>query len=156
MTGSLVTAVRRAVMDGFRDHLATLPGFNSTAAEAEVVVEYAYTFGSQPAQRVYTGRSRADTPPAALRSGRNHRNETGTFEVTVLVQLAGASPEDADLRVDEIGTVLEEWIADRKSDQLGVGLTSLYVTSWIGDYFGVDGGSGSIRTYTVRWNARLT
>lgn len=154
MAGSLSTAVRKAVMDGFRTHLAGLPGFN--AAESEVLVEYAYSFGVQAAQRVYTGRSRADTPPAALRSGRNHRNETGTFEVNIVVQLPAASPEEADERVDAIGTQLEEWVADRKSDQLSVGLTSLYVTSWLGDYFGVDGGSGSIRTYTVTWNARLT
>lgn len=154
MAGSLVTAVRRAVTDGFRDHLATLPGFNT--AENEVLVEYAYTFGAQAAQRVYTGRAQADTPPAAIRSGRNVRHETGTFEVNVSVQLLDATPEQADLRVDEIGTQLEEWLADRKSDQLGIGLTSLYVESWIGDYFGIDSGAGALRTYTVRWNARLT
>lgn len=156
MAGSLVTAVRRAVTDGFRAHLAALPAFNASAGEGEVVVEYAYTFGVQHAQRVYTGRAQADTPPAALRAGRNHRNETGTFEVNVVAQLPGCTPEEADLRVDAIGTQLEEWLADRKSDELGIGLTSLYVVSWIGDYFGIDNGAAAIRTYTVRWNARLT
>lgn len=154
MAGSLVTVVRRAVTDGFGAHLAALPSFNT--AEQEVLVEYAYTFGTQAAQRVYTGRAQADTPPAAIRSGRNVRHEDGTFEVNVSVQLPGCTPEEADLRVDAIGTELEEWLADRKSDQLGIGLTSLYVESWIGDYFGIDGGAGAIRTYTVRWNARLT
>jgi len=156
MAGSLITSVRRAITEGFRTHLSALPAFNASAGEGEVVVEYAYTFEAPSAQRVYTGRAQADTPPAALRAGRNHRNETGTFEVNILVQLAGSSPEEADLRVDAIGTQFEEWVADRKSNELGIGLTSLYVVSWIGDYFGVDGGSGAIRTYTVRWNARLT
>lgn len=154
MAGSRGVAVRRAVTDGFRTHLEALPGFN--AAEDKVEVEYAYSFKQQFRQRVYTGRSNGTTPPAGMRAGRNYRNETGTFQVNIRVEIPGVSQLEADERVDEIGVQFEEWLADRKSDQLGVGLTSLYVTSWAGDYFGVDSGAGSLRTYTVTWNARLT
>lgn len=153
MGGSLSTKVRKAVTDGLAARFDSLPGFN--ALEDEVDVRYAYSFGAQVAQQVYTGRSRADTDGGPLRSGRNVRTEVGTFEIVVRVELPGCDPEEADERVDEIGTVIEEWISDRKGDQLGIGLTSLRVTSWAGDYYGVDGGSGSIRSYTVTWVARI-
>ncbi len=61
--------VRKAVTDGLTTHLGGLADFNgSTAAEREVEVSYGYKFGSPATEQVYTGRSRADTPPAALRS----------------------------------------------------------------------------------------
>jgi len=53
--------------------------------------------------------------------------------------------------------VVEEWIADRKSNQLGVtGLNYLLVTRWDADYVQVDAGMCSIRSLTVSWRARLT
>lgn len=156
MGGSLGVAVRKAVLDGFRTHLAGLPAFNSTAVENEVEVLYAWDFKRQTRQRVYGGRSAGTTPPAAMRAGRNHRNETATFQVNIRVEIPNATQEEADERLDEIAVQFEEWVADRKSNELGAGTTSLKVTSWAGDYFAVDSGAGSIRTYTVSWSARLT
>ena len=156
MAGSLSVPVRKAVIAGLRTHLEGLPAFNATAAEDEVAVEYAFGFGQQHRQRIYTGRSSADTGSAGMRAGRNFRNEVGTFALIVRVEMPDTTQEEADTRVDEIGVQVEEWIADRKSDQLGIGLTSLYVTGWSGDYFGVTNGAGSIRQYNVRWTARLT
>ncbi len=111
MSGSLAVRVRKAVIAGFRTHLDGLPAFNASAAEGEVLVEYAYSFGVQARQRVYTGRTQADTPPAAIRPARNYRNEAGTFEINVLAQIVGGDAAAADERVDEIGTELEEWLA---------------------------------------------
>lgn len=151
-------AVRKAVTDGLATHLASLAAFNgTTATERDVEVSYGYPFGSPATEQVYTGRSRADTPPAALRSGRNHRNENGVFDLTIAVRYIGGDPYDADLRAAAIGGACEDWLAARKSNELGVsGLLSLVVESWDSDYAGIDGGSASLLTYKVRWTARLT
>ena len=150
--------VRKAVADGLTTHLAGLADFNGSAAtERNVEVSYGYTFGSTATEQVYTGRSSADTPPAALRSGRNYRSENGTFDLTVAVRYIGGDPYDADLRAAAIGGACEDYLAARKSNDLGVdGLLSLVVESWDSDYAGIDGGSASLLTYKVRWTARLT
>jgi len=158
MAGSLVVSVRSAVTDGLTTLFAALPDFNgATDPEHRVEVTYAYTLGSAASERVYTGRSTADTPPAALRSGRNHRNEDGVFDLTILVALVGGSQEDADARALAIGAKVEEWIADRKSNELGLtGLVSLRIDSW--DLVGLmnDHGCMAELEYKVRWTARLT
>lgn len=158
MAGSLSVAVRRAVADGLEELFAGLPAFNSTAAEAEVGVTYAYDFtDARAAQCIYTGRSRADTPPAALRAGRNRRQETGRFDLNILVQVVADDFEAADERVDEISVQVEEWVADRKSGE-GLdltGLNSLRAASWEGDYYPLDSGAASIRTYSIEWVANL-
>lgn len=150
--------VRKAVTDGLTTHLGALAAFNgTTAAERNVEVSYGYPFGSAATEQVYTGRSRADTPPAAMRSGRNHRNENGVFDLTVAVRYIGGNAYDADLRAAAIGGACEDYLAARKSNELGVdGLQSLVVDSWDADYAGLDGGTGSLLTYKVRWTARLT
>lgn len=149
--------VRKAVIDGLATHLGSLAAFNGTTApERNVEVSYGYKFGSPATEQVYTGRSRADTPPAALRSGRNHRNENGVFDLTIAVKYIGGDAYDADLRAAAIGGACEDWLAARKSNELGVtGLLSLLVESWDADYAGLDGGTGSLLTYKVRWTARL-
>ena len=157
VTASIGVPVRKAVTDGLVTHFASLSDFNgATAPEREVVVSFAYAFGSQHTEQVYTGRSRADTPPAALRSGRNTRNESGEFDLIVMVKYMGGDGYDAELRAEDIGGEVEDWFADRKNNELGVtGLLSLIVTGWVAEYAQVDGGSAALRQYTVRWTARL-
>lgn len=157
VTASIGVAVRKAVTDGLRDHLGTLSAFNGVeAAEHDVTVGFGYDFANRPREHVYTGRSRADTPPAAIRSGRNTRNETGRFDLTVMVRAVGEDGYAAEARAEQIGGELEDWLADRKSNQLGVaGLNSLVVESWAADYAQTDNGSAALRTYVVRWTARL-
>lgn len=146
MAGSVGVAVRAAVVDGLADVL-TLDG----------EVSYGFTFQPGLLEQVYTGRSSGETPPASLRSGRNYRDEQGTFDLNILVRVPGGSLLEADERCDEIASVVEEWIADRKSNQLGVsGLNYLLVTRWDADYVQIDAGMCSIRTLTVAWRARLT
>lgn len=158
MPGSIGVAVRKAVMDGLETRFAALAAFNGTTApERKTEVSYGYPFNSKAAEQIYTGRSFGTTPPAALRPGRNYRDERGTFELNVLVRYLGGDAEQADLRLEDICDVLEEWLADRKSNELGVtGLLTLTVTGWRGDYMGMDQGHAALRTYTVEWTARLT
>ena len=153
MAGSLVATVKAAVIDGLATHLEETPGFNAADPENEVLVEYGYSFKVNAAQRIYVGRARADTPPAHLKAGRNVRKEQGTFQLVVRVEKPGGNVQEADDRVDAIGTEVETWLADRKSDQLGIGLTALYVTGWDQNYAGTDSCVVSIREYTVRWTA---
>lgn len=157
VTASIGVAVRKAVTDGLSTHFASLSDFNgNTAAEQNTVVAFGYDFSNQHREHVYTGRSRGDTPPAGMRSGRNTRNETGHFDLTVMVRSVAGNPYDAELRAEAIGGEVEDWFADRKSNELGVtGLLSLVVESWAADYAQTDNGAAAIRTYVVRWTARL-
>jgi hypothetical protein len=156
VTASIGVAVRKAVTDGLAAHFAGLSDFNGATPEREVTVTFAYSFGQRYNEQVYTGRSRAATPPAGMRSGRNTRNESGEFDLNVMVRFLGGDGYDAELRAEAIGGEVEDWFADRKSNELEVtGLLSLIVTDWDADYAPVDGGTAAVRTYTVRWTARL-
>ncbi len=156
MSGSLSVAVRRAVTTGLAAHMSGLAAFNEQANDQEVSVTYAYAPSNKAAQQVYATRSRGEHG-AILKSGRNHRPEEATFDLVVRVRYVGGSLEDADERAFEIGAAVEEWIADRKSNELGIdGLNWLRVESWDADNGTDDSGSASLLIYTVRWNARLT
>lgn len=157
VTASIGVAVRKAVTDGLAAHFGSLSAFNGVeAAEREVAVSFAYPFGATTTEQVYTGKSEAETPPAGMRSGRNTRNESGTFDLNVMVRFVGGDGYDAELRAEQIGGEVEDWFADRKSNELAVtGLRSLVVTGWRADYAGLDGGAAALRTYTVHWTARL-
>lgn len=158
MSGSIIVAVRSAVVEGFATHLAALDDFNGTTApEHAVEVSYGWQFGSRTAERVFTGRASATTPPAAVRAGKNHKNESAQFEVTVLVEYVGGSPEDADSRALAIGEQFEDWIGVRKSNELGVeGLLSVAVVGWELTNLGNDSGSMTELVYTVAYHARIT
>lgn len=154
---SIGVALRKAVADGLAEHLGNLSDFNGVAAaEHEVAVGFAYDFSNRPREQVYTGRSSADTPPAGMRSGRNTRNESGHFDLNVMVRSVGEDAYAAEARAEAIGGAIEDWFADRKSNQLGVpGLVSLVVESWTADYAQTDQGAAALRTYDIRWTARL-
>jgi hypothetical protein len=157
VTASIGVAVRKAVTDGLAEHFASLSDFNGNAvAEQKTVVAFGYDFSNQHREHVYTGRSRGDTPPAGMRSGRNTRNETGHFDLNVMVRAMAGDPYDAELRAESIGAEVEDWLADRKNNELAVtGLLSLVVESWSGDYAKTDNGTAALRTYVVRWTSRL-
>jgi hypothetical protein len=154
---SIGVPVRKAVTDGLAEHLGALSDFNGTAAaERKTAVAFAFDFTGLPREHVYTGRSRAETPPAGMRSGRNTRNETGHFDLTVMVRSVGGDAYEAEERAEAIGGEVESWFADRKNNELGVtGLNSLVVESWEADYAKTDNGAAALRTYVIRWTARL-
>ena len=162
VTASIGVAVRKAVTDGLSTHFAGLSAFNGTlASEQKTVVAFGYDFSNLHREHVYTGRSRATTPPAGMRSGRNTRNESGTFDLNVMVRAVPSGDDvdpayQAELRAEAIGAEVEDWFADRKSNELGVtGLLSLVVESWEADYGKGDNVMNVIRTYVVRWTSRL-
>jgi hypothetical protein len=157
VTASIGVPLRKAVTDGLAEHFASLSDFNgAVAAEQETRVAFGYDFSNLHREQVYTGQSRADTPPAGMRSGRNTRNETGHFDLNVMVRAVADDPYAAEARAEAIGGEIEDWFADRKSNELGVtGLSSLVVESWSADYAKTDNGTAALRTYTVRWTARL-
>lgn len=155
---SIAAALTTAVINGLATHFAGMSNFNGiNPAEQKTVVSYGFNFGSRAAEQVYLGRIAADTPPAGLRAGRNFRNESGTFDLTVLVRLPGKDASDAIARLFAIGHEIEDWIGERKSGEgLGVtGLQTLLVDSWAADYAGIDSGTGALLTYSVAWTARL-
>jgi len=158
MAGSIVTDVKQAIVTGLTTAFAALADFNGTTApERKVAVAYGYDAATQAAERVFTGRSRADTPPAALRSGRNYRDEAGFFDLIVLVAYVGGNASQAEDRSLAIGQVVEEWIADRKSNELGVtGLQTLRIDGWDLTPLFNDRGHMAELTYRLRWTARLT
>lgn len=149
MSGTIQHLVRKAVIDG----LAALP------ALADVRCAYAYEFGeeAQVRERIFTDRARAQTPPAAIRSGRNHRDETTDFDLVLLVEGVGMSAYETDERTAVLQTAVEEWLADRKSNELGMtGLNWIRAERWESTNLGNDRGSLTEWRLTIRYNARLT
>lgn len=157
MAGSIAYPLKKAVIDGLATAMGANAAFNGTNDPARAVeVAYGYRHASHATERVFTNRWRSQTPPAALRSGRNHRNESGEFELSVWVLFVGGSAEEAEERVDEIADYIETWLADRKSNELGVaGLVSLHVTGTEGEPRAGDNGAVCLKTLTVAWSARL-
>lgn len=149
MAASIVVAVRKAVIAGIKAALN----------DPKVSVTYGYQGADDDRRReqVWTDRVRSTHEPAGLKAGRNFRDETLDFDVVVLVAGVGKPPEDTDTRALQIGAVVEEFLADRKSNELGVpGLNWLRVTGFeLNNGYAPKGSLSEIR-YAVRYNARLT
>lgn len=157
MGGSRVVAVKKAVMDGLAAAYGALSDFNgTTSAEHVVEVKYGWHENWKAAEKVFATSARGQTPPAAMRSGRNHRDESGTFELVILVAALDGDAWEAEDRAMDIGTVAEEWIADRKSGELAAGNYSLRITDWVLVSRSNVKGHLAELTYTVAWTARLT
>lgn len=158
MAGSISVAVRLAVVDGLAERLGALSDFNGTTrGERRLECEFGYDRRSQAAERVFTANASWLTPPASLRAGRNYRDEVGEFDLVVSVEGIGMSPADVAARVDAVGEVIEDWLADRKGNQLGVtGLQTLTVPRGEDAEAGNDRGNIAMRTYRVEYTARLT
>lgn len=152
MAGSIHVAVRKAVIAGLADVFE--------ATEPLVSVTYGWQGSDDTARReqIYTANARASHDVAALKTGRNFREEQMDFDISVFVSAVGQKPEDAEQRAADLALVVEEFIADRKGNELGVaGLKWMHVTEYASDYrIGEQGGSLAITTLTVRYNARLT
>lgn len=146
--------VQHLVRNGIVTALAALPALE------DVNVSYAWEFGdaSQVRERIFTNRARANTPPAALKAGRNHRDETATFELVVWVEGVGLSSYETDARAGELAQVVEEWLADNKAGTaLAItGLNWLRAESWECHNLGNDQGSLTELSLSVTYNARLT
>lgn len=149
MAGSLVVAVKQALIDA-------LQGMTGDAEDLEgVAVRYAYRSDTSERERIWTGRARATHTPSSLKSGRMFRDEDMTFDLTIVVEKVGGTAEDAEDRAIEIGTVVEEYIADNKT--LGVaGVKWVRVASAELTPLMNDRGAMAELVYSITYQARLT
>lgn len=153
MAKSIVVDVRRALVDGLSDV------FNAAALDS-VSCTYGWQGGDDTARRdqVFTDRARATHEPAALKAGRNFRNERMEFSLVVMCLGVGLKPEETDDHVIELGQYVEEYVADHKQGE-GWGIPGL---NWIvvsamelNNRYASEGSISEI-TYTITYDARLT
>ncbi len=154
MARSILPEVRKAVVAGLLDEFADqAPTFNG------VSVTYAWEGGKDDARReqVFTNNARATHQSAAMRPGRNHRDERMSFDIVVLVLAPSKKPEDTDDRAFAIGQVVEEFIADHASNELDIdGLNWIEMSGFSAQNLVLPEGSVSELIYTVNYQARLT
>lgn len=148
-TTSVIWDVRKALIA----QLKTLPELE------KVTVETTFQPGLDRAEQVVTNRARFIAEPAGMRPGRHHRNETGTFEVAVIVQHP-LGVQQAVARALAIGAAIESWIADHKNGEgLGVeGVNTLVIDddgAEMTEQFADPGGVAAV-VYPIRYTARLT
>lgn len=148
MAASPIVAVRSAVIAG----LAALPSLS------DVEVSFGWRGGSSARERVYTERARFTEEPAALRSGRNYRNETGLFDLVVWVEGPNQDAETVADRANDLREICEDWISDRKNNELAItGLQSLQVAGdGTADEAFADSGSLAQVRIPVKYTARIT
>lgn len=148
MAGSPIVQIRKAVVEGL-SQMENLAG---------VEVTYTWQQNSTAREQVFTLRARTDSnDPAALRSGRNNRNERGRFQIVVKARIPGESPETVDERALALGADVEDFLADRKSNELGVtGLNWIRQDGWTLDGGWADNTYVAELTYDVVYDARVT
>jgi hypothetical protein len=150
MAASIIVEVRKAVVAGIDALLDPNGGTSCT---------YGWTGGSDDKRReqIYTNRPRATHEPASMRSGRNFRNESMDFDICLFVSDPTNPPEVVDERVMEIGQAIEEFVADHKSNELGIdGLYWIQITAFELENRLMETGAASLATWTVHYEARLT
>ena len=152
MASSIIVAVRSALATG----LATAITANGGMTDTEV--SYQWKADWQRRERVWTRNARFTHAPASLRAGRNFRDEVGTFEVAILVEGVGRTAEWSATRALEIGQVVEQFIADRKNNELAVAGLQTLIVSGEGSLTEMFNDSGTLAelAYPVKYTARLT
>lgn len=149
MPRSIVVEVRKAVIEGISEALG----------DPSIACTYGWRGSADDRRRheIYTNRPRAAHEPAALKAGRNFRNEQMDFDLVYIGQEPAKTPEQLDELMMHTGQVIEEFLADHKSNELEVpGLTALWVTAFELENQLMATGSRSVAQWTVRYTARLT
>lgn len=108
---SINIPIRVAVIEGLSD-LAELT--------ADFEVRYSWRRNWLARGQVFTANSTYESPPAALRSGRNYRDESGTFDIVVRYEAEGFDQAGTDLACETGLALVQTYLADRKSNELGV------------------------------------
>lgn len=148
MAGTILSSVRSALITGL-DAQAGLDG---------VLVTYAYKQDRRQRECIWTQNARLNHVPASLRSGRNYRDEVGLFDIAVLVEGVAKTQEWTSDRACDLGLIVEEYIADRKNNELAVaGLQTLQIAGdgELQEMFN-DAGHMTVLALPVRYTARLT
>ena len=152
MAASIIVAVRSALVTGLATAIAADGGM------ADVEVSFQWKADWQRRERIWTRNARFTHAPASMRSGRNFRSEVGMFEVAILVEGIGRNAEWSATRALVIGQVVEQYIADRKNNELAVaGLQTLTVSGdgSLTEMFN-DQGTLAELSYPIQYTARLT
>lgn len=111
MAGTNAVAIKRALVAV----LAAAPALEG------VQVLYSGAVPDLEREAIYLGKATWTQRAAAMRSGgRLPRQEELVLEVHLFIALPGSTPEEAEVRAQELGTVLEETLAD---DPAGVALS---------------------------------
>lgn len=149
MSGTLIYAVRRAVVDGLRTHLAAQTGFEN--------IDLAVLWTPNLREQVFTTRATFTHRSAAMKAGRTHRDERGRFDLVVLVAAVGEDGDYAADRAADIGVLAEEWIGDRRSSLGVAGVNWLHVNGdgSMSELFGDTTTFCELRL-PVEYDARLT
>lgn len=149
MAGTLIYAVRRAVIDGLSTHLAATSGFEN--------IDLAVLWTPNLREQVFTTRATFTHQSASMRSGRTYRDERGRFDLVVLVAAVGEDGDYAADRAADIGLLAEEWIADHRSTLAVPGVNWLHVNGEgsMAELFG-DSTTFCELVLPVEYNARLT
>jgi hypothetical protein len=148
MGRSAIVAVRSTLVAAVSD----LPAF------ADIPVRYCYDRECVDKREfVVTRDATFEHATTALRSGRNFRNEVGTFELVVWVEKVGGTPQEAAERALDLGQVVEEYVADNKNGIGGAGDFTLQVdgTGSLSE-MASDSSSFAELVYSIKYQARLT
>ena len=100
--------------NAFRAKKALIDALAASPDLGDAGVQVAYSWPGERAERevVYGGRAAWVCTPLTMRGGRRMpRKESLTVDLHVAVTMPGADPVDAEARVVELGTVVEEYLA---------------------------------------------
>lgn len=148
MSGTKLIEVRQALVDGLR----SLEDF----ATQKATVTLTWDSNSRARVQAFTARGRFTHRPASLRSGPTVRNEDGTFELFVQVELPGGSADETLTLAGDLGVAAEEWISEHRST-LGVAGVNWFQVEGEGEVDSLyrDGSTLSYARYSIAYNARL-
>ncbi|HKY57539.1 MAG TPA: hypothetical protein VJL80_05835 [Aeromicrobium sp.] len=144
MAATVIVAVRKAVVAAVAD----------LAPFTDVPVMYAFK-ATTNREFAYTRDATFEHGAAAMKSGRNFRDEVGRFEFVIWVEAPGDSAEEAADRALVFGLAFEEWVADNKAGVGGAYAIQVEGGGQIREATG-DQSSYAELVYPIKYNARLT
>jgi hypothetical protein len=147
MAGTTMVAVKQALVD----QLGALP------ALADAFVSYGHPGERGRKELIWLGDVRiGDQEPVAIKAGRRRREESYELELNVEVAGTKLAPERSELRAVELGTVVEEYLADHPMLSPPVaGVLFVVVTGATLRTVDTSNGPVSRLTFTVQVKARL-
>lgn len=157
MSASLLVDVRSAIIAGLAADATVLAAVNDATHE----VKFAFQWKQDESVRewVFTGDARFTHTSAAMKAGRNFRNEAGRFNLIVLVAGVDLSQEEASTRCLAIASACADWIGDHKNGE-GLGVDGLQTLTIDGDgaldEFYADTGHIATVDLPIKFTARLT
>jgi hypothetical protein len=155
MAGTRIVAVRSTLITA----LSALSAYTTLDAKGhKPLVSLGYPLGAKDREKIFTRRARFNHAPASLKSGRTHRNETGQFEVVILVEGVGESAATTSARAVTLGTALEEYVADNRTLAGAVTGLNWLVVDGDGELTELMNDRGTLAEliYPLKYDARLT